>query len=218
MKRYLTIILLAGLLLALFISAAILYPRLTERDTSGQSAQQGSIADTELDDSSEIPLLNDSSAGYETTDLIPSSNEETPSGEKTLSFTVYDADGNAVSLEDHFGSPIIVNLWASWCPPCRAELPAFDEAYQKYGEQIVFMMVDLADGYQETQEAGQAYVKDMEFMFPVYFDTDLDAVVSCGVYSIPMTLFIRPDGSLQDSHIGSMTEAVLDSYIKELLQ
>ena len=57
-------------------------------------------------------------------------------------FAVLNASGKQVELSDYFGKPIVVNLWATWCPPCKAELPYFDNAYNRYG-QVQFLMVNL---------------------------------------------------------------------------
>ena len=67
-------------------------------------------------------------------------------------FSVTDGDGNEVKLADCLGKPVIINFWATWCPPCRSELPAFETLYGKYGNDVVFMMIDLSDGYRETPE------------------------------------------------------------------
>lgn len=68
-------------------------------------------------------------------------------------FIMTDADGNEVSLSDFIGKPIVLNFWATWCSPCKSELPTFDAAYATYGEDVQFIMLNLTDGYRETVEA-----------------------------------------------------------------
>ncbi len=109
-------------------------------------------------------------------------------------FTVYDADGNAVSLSDFIGKPTIVNFWASWCGPCQMEMPDFDEKYKELGEEVNFLMVNMTDGSQETLESAKKFVEDSGYTFPVYYDTDLDAAYTYGVNSIPATYFIDAEG------------------------
>lgn len=113
---------------------------------------------------------------------------------KAPDFTVLDMDGNSVKLSDLLGKPIVLNFWASWCSPCKGEMPEFNEVYEEVGEDITFMMVDLVDGQRETKETGAQYIKKQGFSFPVYFDTKQDAAYTYGITSIPTTLFIDKDG------------------------
>ncbi|MDD2418175.1 MAG: TlpA disulfide reductase family protein [Oscillospiraceae bacterium] len=113
---------------------------------------------------------------------------------KAPDFTVLDMEGNSVKLSDLLGKPIVLNFWASWCPPCKGEMPEFNQVYKEVGEDITFMMVDLVDGQRETKEKGAQYIKKQGFSFPVYFDTKQDAAYAYGITSIPTTLFIDKDG------------------------
>ncbi len=111
-------------------------------------------------------------------------------------FTVYDSDGKEVSLSDMKGKPVVVNFWASWCGPCKAELPDFDEVAKGFDGKVVFMMVNLTDGVTETEGEAKAFVKSMGYDFPVYYDKDQDAAYTYGISAIPLTCFIDKDGYL----------------------
>lgn len=132
-------------------------------------------------------------------------------------FTVYDSAMNKVKLSDSFGKPIVVNFWASWCGPCKSELPAFNHLYEKYKDDIVFLMINLTDGQRDTVSSIKKFVSDNGYSFPVYYDIEYDASNTYGVLSIPETVFINADGSLYDIRVGAMNEVVLENYMKQLL-
>ena len=111
-------------------------------------------------------------------------------------FTVVDAEGNEHKLSDFEGKPVILNFWASWCGPCKSEMPDFEEVYLEYKDRLHFLMVNLTDGHQETIASAQQLITEKGYTFPVYFDTKLEAANAYYVYSIPQTFFIDKDGNL----------------------
>ena len=131
--------------------------------------------------------------------------------------TLYDADGNAVQLSDFFGKPIVLNFWASWCGPCKAEMPDLEAAWQAYGEDIQFVTVNLTDGRQETVESATAYIAQQGYTFPVYYDTAMSAAQAYGVNSIPRTYFIDADGTLVSAVKQMVTAQQLQEGIDALL-
>lgn len=128
-------------------------------------------------------------------------------------FTVYDKEGNPVKLSDMKGTPVVLNFWASWCPPCRSEMPEFDEICKEYEGKVIFMMVNLTDGQSETQESAQSFIDSMGYTFPVYFDKDSDAAYKYGIQSIPTTFFIDAEGNLVAYGQGAMDGATLKQGI-----
>ena len=133
-------------------------------------------------------------------------------------FTVYDVEGNAVSLSSMQGKPVVVNFWASWCGPCKSEMPDFQKAYEQHGEAVHFMIVNMTDGMQETKEKAKAYVDKQGFTFPVYYDTDMDAAMTYGVSSIPATYFVAADGSLIARANGAISLATLEKGLSMIME
>ena len=132
-------------------------------------------------------------------------------------FTVYDLEGNAHQLSDFQGRPVVLNFWASWCGPCKMEMPDFDEKYQAYGDQVEFVMVSLTDGSRETVETASAFVADNGYSFPVYFDTDRSGAISYGISTVPVTYFIDAEGYFVGYHRGMLNAEKLQRGIDMLL-
>lgn len=109
-------------------------------------------------------------------------------------FTVVDANGREVKLSDFRGKPVVVNFWATWCGYCTLEMPVFEEVYQQLGDEINFLMVNMTDGKRETVDTASTYIADNGYTFPVYFDTQLDAMLTYGAYSLPVTYFFDAEG------------------------
>ena len=118
---------------------------------------------------------------------------ETEQKTKAPDFIVYDAEGNEVHLSDYVGKPTVLNFWASWCGPCQMEMPDFHEKYLELGEEVNFLMVNMTTG-RETMESASAFIEKNEYSFPVFYDTDSDAAMTYGAYSLPTTFFIDADG------------------------
>ena len=128
-------------------------------------------------------------------------------------FTMLDMEGNEVKLSDFFGTPIVLNFWASWCPPCKAELPDFDDACKKYDGEVVFLMVNMTDNQMETVEVAKDFIKTYGYDFPVYFDVSYEAAMAYGVRSIPQTYFINAEGELVATATGMISAAQLEKGI-----
>jgi len=132
-------------------------------------------------------------------------------------FTVYDLDTNEVKLSDMRGKPVVLNFWATWCGPCKSEMPHFQNLYLEYGDRVEFMMVNLTDGAQETQADVEEYITENGYTFPVYCDTSMYAAAVYGVYSIPTTFFIGSEGEALYYQMGAMSEDMLRSAIEDML-
>ena len=114
--------------------------------------------------------------------------------------------------------PVLLDFWATWCGPCKYELPDFDSLAKEYGDEVVFMMVNMTDGSQETVDKVKKFVEDEGYTFPVYFDTEAEAAYTYGIYSIPRSLFIKPNGEINYAYIGVMDEESLRNNINSIIE
>lgn len=136
---------------------------------------------------------------------------------KAVDFNVTDSDGNTVSLSSQFGKPIVLNFWASWCNPCRREMPDFQEVYEEIGDEAIFMMINLTDGKRETQTKVEDFIDDSGFTFPIYFDKKLEAANAYRIHSIPTTYFIDADGFISSAVSGVVSKKVLKERIDDMV-
>ena len=163
------------------------------------------------------PKLVDSYGGelqnsLEVVDTPASSVEVSPEeAEPVLApdFTVYDADGSEVHLSDFAGKPVVLNFWASWCGPCKSEMPGFDAVYQELGGEVEFLMVNMTDGVSETVDGVSSFIEKNGFTFPVYYDTTVDAAATYGVRGLPSTAFISAEGNIIAARSGAMSYDIL---------
>ena len=217
MKKWHTLAL-ALAIVALIASAGFLYSTLKEVAAPDRIM----AAPTEAQQPSESSGPTETTAATEesvaATEATAAATEVTGRPEvEAPGFTVYDPDGNAVTLESLRGKPVIINFWATWCGYCVMEMPDLQAAYEEFGDQIHFMMINVTDGFQETESVARTFVAGRGFTFPVYYDLDLSAANAYGVGSMPVTYFIDAEGMAVAYGRGALDAASLRQGIDMLL-
>jgi cytochrome c biogenesis protein CcmG/thiol:disulfide interchange protein DsbE len=124
----------------------------------------------------------------------------------------------AADFEAHLAGvdrPAVVNVWASWCLPCRSEAPLLDRAHEQYGDEIEFIGVDV----QDNQTDAKAFLAEFGLAgFDHFFDRDREVPNFYGGIGTPITMFFGPHGELIQTHNGVVDERTLALNIDELLQ
>lgn len=123
-----------------------------------------------------------------------------------------DAPGQ-VRLADHEGKVVVVNFFASWCVPCKQEAPALIRVWERYRSSDVVLIGIL---YQDSPESGRAFQERIGATWPSAIDDDGRTALSFGVFGVPETFFIGPDGVIKGRHIGPIDEATLRAGIDAL--
>ncbi|NLB56888.1 MAG: TlpA family protein disulfide reductase [Gammaproteobacteria bacterium] len=118
-------------------------------------------------------------------------------------------DGSPATLHDHAGQPIVLNLWATWCPPCRREMPVLEDAQQRYPG-VAFVLVNQGEGRAEIDAFLQEQSLALEH---VLLDPNSQTMRDTGARALPTTLFFSADGRLVDTHMGELTRASLASTL-----
>ncbi len=120
-------------------------------------------------------------------------------GEPAPNFTLNDADGNAVSLGDLKGRVVMINFWASWCGPCRQEMPLLEQIHRKY-EPLGFTLLGV--NVEENSADGQAFLRDRPVSFPVLYDPENGVSQLYDVVAMPSTVLIDRQGNVRYLHHG----------------
>jgi peroxiredoxin len=131
-------------------------------------------------------------------------------------FTVKDMNGAEVKLADFKGKAILLNYWATWCGPCKVEIPAFVELYDQYKAQGFVILGVSTDDDAETL---RSYAKDMKMNYPVLVGRDNEPLLEAfgPVWGLPTSFFIGRDGAVCGKHMGPATKEDFEREIKALL-
>lgn len=128
-----------------------------------------------------------------------------------------DINDNKIFLSSKFDKPIFINFFASWCGPCKSEMPMLNEIYNEYKNDINFVFINLTTG-RETKETALKYINDNNFDFEIYFDYDSSAAITYQAFSIPTTWLIDKDNNLFANASGILEEDPLREALNKLIE
>ena len=135
-------------------------------------------------------------------------------GKPAPSFSMTLLDGREFHLEEYAGRPVVMNFWASWCPPCRDESPGFERVWRKYRDTgVLFVGVDI----QDAEEEAVRYVEEFGLTFPNGRDLEGKITVEYGVIGLPVTFFIGENGVVEGRWVGAVPEDKLESWTRALV-
>lgn len=149
---------------------------------------------------------------------ISSNSSTSPFNKKTssipaLNFTLKDLDGKEVSLKDLKGKKVFLNFWATWCPPCRGEMPEIEKIYEESkNSDLVIIAVNIG----EDRDTVKAFMDKNNYKFKVLLDSNNDIATNYQISAIPTSFFIDKDGKIVNKNVGAMNYADMMANIKAL--
>lgn len=134
--------------------------------------------------------------------------------EAATDFTIELFDGGSFTLSEHKGRPVVINFFASWCIPCKAEAPALDKVYKEHKiKNVAFLGIAV----QDTAPAAMGFVEENGITFPAGLDKDSKIKEAFGVYGVPVTYFIDKNGKINYTHAGMLTEDLIRYELDKIL-
>ncbi len=142
----------------------------------------------------------------------PVSNVPPGTAERFIDASFADLDGKQRRLSEWAGRPIVLNFWATWCPPCLQEMPGIDSRHEQYQGDLVVMAVNN----DESEAQVTAYKDELSLSFEPLLDPGGKTGMLYQVRAFPTSVFVNQHGIIQFVHIGLMTESQLDDYLAQL--
>ena len=135
-------------------------------------------------------------------------------GEIAPDFTLLDLDGNEVRLSEFQGRVVLVNFWATWCPPCRAEMPDIESLYQEYKDKgLVVIGIDIG----EPEATVRQFVQRGGYSWTFVLDSTGTVAANYNIRAIPTSFFIDREGVIQAVNIGAMTKRGMEATLAEAM-
>ncbi|MBQ5916862.1 MAG: TlpA family protein disulfide reductase, partial [Lachnospiraceae bacterium] len=160
-----------------------------------------------------------------TTEEVIETEEETEEAKKAdtipaIDFTLQDQYGNTHTLSEYKGKTVFLNFWATWCPPCRNEMPDIQKLYEEYQAEedpsvIILGIAAPNYGREGSEEEIIAFLEKNGYTYPVVMDTTGEMFMQYGIYSFPTTFMIDAEGNIFGYLPGQLNEMVMRSIIEQ---
>ncbi|MFC2031020.1 TlpA family protein disulfide reductase [Chloroflexota bacterium] len=135
-------------------------------------------------------------------------------GTRARDFTLENLGGDEVSLSDFDGQVVLINFWATWCAPCRAEIPGIEEVYRaRKDEGFVVLGVNVS----ETREQVEPFLASMDVTYPVLLDVNGEVTGEYRALGLPMSLLVTREGVIHTRHVGFLSDDTLESHLKKIM-
>lgn len=138
-------------------------------------------------------------------------------GFRAPDFTLALLGGGQVTLSELQGKVVMINLWASWCGPCRIEMPAIEKVYRAHKDQG-FVVLGVNSTFQDNEADAAAFVRELGLSFPILLDRTGTASHRYQLRALPSTFFVDRQGVIRSAVFGAMNEALIESKVVELIK
>ncbi|MEW4282320.1 TlpA disulfide reductase family protein [Priestia koreensis] len=130
-------------------------------------------------------------------------------------FDLRTIQGKSAQLDDYEGKPVLINFWATWCPPCRAEMPEIEEFYGKYKNDVVVLGINLTQT-EASIDGVKAFVNEYNATFPVLLDEEMNVSTLYKVQGYPTSYFVDGKGIIRQKIVGAMSYDYMVNQLKEM--
>ena len=137
-------------------------------------------------------------------------------GQPAPDFVAHGPDGTSITLRDYQGRPVIINFWATWCAPCRQEMRALQTVYEAHNTAGLAVLA-VSQDQQDKAEAVRTYWATLGFPFSPLLDPEGSIATHYNVILLPSTVFVYPSGTVAAVHLGPMSPAQIERYLRVIL-
>ncbi|SIS37356.1 TlpA family protein disulfide reductase [Salimicrobium flavidum] len=192
---------LTTLIIASFLIALVLYSVVEYTNGAEESGGEYNVSgDTDQEGTAIVP---------------PEADEGIEIGEQAPNIPLQTLQGKKTNVDHYKGKPVILNIWATWCPPCKEEMPGVQRFHEKYGEDVTVLAVNATSTEEDPSNVSR-YIQKEGFTFETLLDKEDQLSEKYQTFTIPATYFINSDGTIHSRKFGPMTYEFMTDKMKKL--